>query len=267
VPRNVAIGLMNFAEALRQVGDLYPAAMAANRALLIARAVNNLSDEVTALGVVALTRMTYGAYADAEIALQRAIRLQESLNHPQGLSVLYAFLAQLAVWRGDAQQARQHADQAWRYAQTLHYEADLVRAPKSRQKPPRRRSNRLPRASLRLESAVRLRAGAAEQARTTLEDVWEAAERGGFRLAQADALNVLASAEIAMERYQAAVQAAQAAVQMAWCMGEPYTYARGMAQARATLGALGATLPEGLPAVDFAQFGKAIEVELDPPQA
>jgi tetratricopeptide (TPR) repeat protein len=288
VPRNVAIGLMNFAEALRQVGDLYPAAMAANRALLIARAVNNLSDEVTALGVVALTRMAHGAYADAETALQRAIRLQMSLNHPQGLSVLYAFLAQLAVWRGEVEQARQHADQAWHYAQTLHYEADLVRARRFQGEAlllagdlsgaeaafietlARARAASLTEHELGAViglAAVRLRAGMAEQARTTLEDVWEAAERGGFRLAQADALNVLASAEIAIERYQAAVQAAQAAVQMAWCMSEPYTYAHGMAQARATLNALGAPLPEGLPTVDFAQFGKAIEVELDPPQA
>lgn len=286
VPRNVAIGLMNFAESLRQVGDLYPAAMSANRALLIARALNNLSDEVTALGVVALTRMAYGAYADAELALQRALRLQESLNHPQGKSVLYAFLAQLAVWRGEVDSAYQYAEQAWEFAHTLHYEADIVRARRfqgeaalgagdlgaaeaafietlSRARAASLVEHEL--AALIGLARVRLHSGMPELARTTLEDVWETAERGGFRLAQADALNVLACAEIAIERHQAAVQAAQAAVQMAWCMSEPYVYAQGMAQARETLTALGADLPEGLPTLDFTRLGAPIQVELDPP--
>ncbi|MDW8297833.1 MAG: hypothetical protein RML95_00685 [Anaerolineae bacterium] len=288
VPRNVAIGLMNFAESLRQVGDLYPAAMSANRALLITRAINNVSDEVTALGVVALTRMACGAYVEAEIALQRALRLQASLNHPQGQSVLYAFLAQLAVWRGEVDQAYLYAEQAWEFAQTLSYEADLVRARRFLGEAAlmagdlgaaeaaftevisRARAASLVEHELGAVvglAAVRLQQGAPEQARTTLEDVWEAAERGGFRLAQADALNVLAQAEIAINRPEAAVQAAQAAVQMAWCMSEPYAYARGMAQARATLSALGADLPEGLPTLDFKQFGTPIEVEIDPPRA
>lgn len=286
IPRNVAIGLMNFAESLRQVGDLFPAAMSANRALLIARAINNVSDEVTALGILALTRMAYGAYADAEVALQRAIRLQTSLNHPQGQSVLHAFMAQLAVWRGEVARAQQYAEQAWHFAQTLHYEADLVRARRFQGEAAllagdlsaaeaalietltRARAASLVEHELGAViglAEVRLRSGQPEQARTTLEDVWEAAERGGFRLAQADALNVLARAEIAIERPEAAVQAAQAAVQMAWCMSEPYTYARGMAQARQTLEKLGADLPEGLPAVDFAQFGAPVQVEIDPP--
>lgn len=288
VPRNVAIGLMNFAESLRQVGDLYPAAMSANRALLIARAINNLSDEVTALGVVALTRMAYGDYAAAEIALQRALRLQESLNHPQGKSALYAFLAQLAIWRGEADQALQYAEQAWEFAHTLHYEADIVRARRFQgeaallagdlggaeaaftQTLARARAASLVEHELGAViglADVRLHNDAPDLARTTLEDVWEVAERGGFRLAQADALNVLARAEIAINRPEMAVQAAQAAVQMAWCMSEPYAYARGMAQARQTLGALGADLPDGLPTLDFAKLGAPIEVEIEPPQA
>jgi tetratricopeptide (TPR) repeat protein len=287
VPRNVAIGLMNFAESLRQVGDLYPAAMSANRALLLTRAINNVSDEVTALGVVALTRMTCGDYAAAQIALQRALRLQTSLNHPQGQSVLYAFLAQLAVWRGEVDHAYQYAEQAWEFAHTLHYEADIVRARRFQGEAAllagdlgaaeaafvetlsRARAASLVEHELGAViglADVRLQKDMPEWARTTLEDVWEAAERGGFRLAQADALNVLARAEIAINRPEVAVQAAQAAVQMAWCMSEPYVYAHGMAQARQTLAALGADLPEGLPTLDFTQFGAPIEVEIDPPQ-
>lgn len=288
VPRNVAIGLMNFAESLRQIGDFYPAAMSANRALLIARTVNNLGDEATALGVLALTRMAYGVYADAELALKRAIRLQASQNDPQGQGVMYAFLAQLAVWQGDAERAHQYADRAWELAQTLQYEADLVRARRFQGEAAlltgdlraaeaaftetltRARAASLTEQELAAVvglAAVRLHDDMPETARTTLEDVWEAAERGGFRMAQADALNLLAHAERAIQRDEAAVQAAQAAVQMAWCNGEPYAYAHGMAQARATLSALGADLPEGLPTVDFAQLGTPIEVEIDPPQA
>ena len=98
-----------------------------------------------------------------------------------------------------------------------------------------------------------LKRGDPASARASLGDVWEAAERGPYRLRQADAFGVLADIELAEGRKEAAIAAATEAFKAAWCDGPPYAYHRGLGEAKAQLAALGATEPV-LPPFDESKF-------------
>ena len=107
------------------------------------------------------------------------------------------------------------------------------------------------------------RQGDAKAARELLDDVWEAAERGPFRLFHADAFNVLAQVERDAGNHAEAVKAATEAYRLAWCDGPPFAYHWGLEKARALLAELGASEPS-LPAFDVAKFEPMPEVEIDP---
>lgn len=96
-----------------------------------------------------------------------------------------------------------------------------------------------------------------------LDDVWEPAERGPFRLYHADAFNVLAQIERDAGNYAAAVEAATKAYRLAWCDGPPFAYHWGLQKAKAHLASLGATEPS-LPPFDESKYEPMPEVEIDP---
>jgi len=93
--------------------------------------------------------------------------------------------------------------------------------------------------------------------------VWDAAARGPYTLFHADALNVLAQLERDLGHRDAAVAAATAAYQKAWCDGPPYAYHFGLTNARHHLRELGAPEPE-LPPFDVAKYEPMPDVELNP---
>jgi hypothetical protein len=101
------------------------------------------------------------------------------------------------------------------------------------------------------------------KATTSLDDVWEAAERGPYPLRLADAYNVLATIACAEGDAAAAIDAATKAYKAAWCDGPPYAYHWGLQKAKAHLGALGAPEPV-LPPFDESKFEPLPEVEINP---
>ena len=101
------------------------------------------------------------------------------------------------------------------------------------------------------------------EARDSLYDVWEAAERGRYPLHQADAYNVLADIELAEDDKPAAIAAPTEAYRAAWCDGPPYAYHWGLDKAKAHLAALGAAEPD-MPLFDESKFEPIPAVEINP---
>jgi tetratricopeptide (TPR) repeat protein len=284
-PKNVSIGLGNMAETLRHTGTLRATAAIANRALLIDRAQEDRAGEALSLQYVGLSRAVCGMTDEAGAALQRSLRILIAQKNIQLEGVCNAQLAQLALWMGDAAAARPLADRAWELADHAKYEADYVRAACMQgvaalgmddlEMVDERLHHALTRArSVNLvEFELQALIGLAElhrrredfkAAQNLLEDVWEPAERGPYRLLHADAYNVLAQIERDAGLFDPAKQVAKAAFYLAWCDGEPYAYLWGLRQARAHLRALDVPEPNDLPPFDEAQFGPYLPVEVNP---
>ncbi len=283
VPKNVAIGLLNIADALRLTGEFRGAEAVGNRTLLIARAQEDASLEASALQLAALIRMGRGEYAEAERALIRAASLFESEGDMQGRGVTAALHAQWALWTGDPAAALRHAQQAWEWADALKYEADYIRAARLIGESylamnddqaggwleialhRARAANLIEQeiAALTATAELRRRAGEVKAARALLDSVWEQAERGPYRALHADAYNVLSTIEREAGDVKAAGQTATAAYYLSWCNGAPYAYARGLAAARAHLMALSLPEPDDLPPFDERTAGPYLPVEIE----
>jgi hypothetical protein len=78
-------------------------------------------------------------------------------------------------------------------------------------------------------------------------DAIELAERAELRLCWADSLNTLCRIEFAAGDRVAAVAAARAAYQEAWCDGPPFSYAQALSDARTNLVMLAEPEPVELP--------------------
>jgi hypothetical protein len=100
-------------------------------------------------------------------------------------------------------------------------------------------------------------------ARELLDDVWEPAERGPYKLLHADACNLLAQIERDAGNHAAAVKAAMMAYQLAWCDGPPFAYHWGLQKAKAHLSALGVSEPTLSP-FDASKFEPMPQIEIDP---
>jgi tetratricopeptide (TPR) repeat protein len=95
----------------------------------------------------------------------------------------------------------------------------------------------------RVWAELRRRRGEPERAREMLNDLWELAGRGGFRLLLADAQLVLAAIESDTGNAVGAREAAAAAYRAAWCDGPPHTYYWALQKATDLLNELGADIP------------------------
>jgi tetratricopeptide (TPR) repeat protein len=89
--------------------------------------------------------------------------------------------------------------------------------------------------------------GRIAQAREHVRDAIELADRAGLRLCWADSLNTLCRIELAAGDHAAAVVAARAAYQQAWCDGPSFSYAQALIDARANLMILAESEPVDLP--------------------
>ena len=110
---------------------------------------------------------------------------------------------------------------------------------------------------------LRRRQGDHKIAHELLDDVWEPAERGPFKLFHADAFNVLAQIERDAGDYRAAVKSATEAYRLAWCDGPPFAYHWGLQKAKAHLAALGVPEPM-LPPFDESKYEPMPQVEIEP---
>lgn len=114
------------------------------------------------------------------------------------------------------------------------------------------------------------------EARRLLDDVWDRAERGPYRVFHADAFNILARIErtaaehaqpdstAAREALSRARAAAVSAYHNAWLQGPPFAYAFGLAEAKQHLQALGVSPPE-LPSFDDSKYAPMPDVPIIPP--
>jgi transcriptional regulator with XRE-family HTH domain len=267
------IGMVNVGDALWLAGQLYDAEAEGRGQLADSRELEAVFQEAQALHLCGLILVLRGEYEAGGRALELAARIfeaEEGAEHFAG--VTYAWLAQRAIWLSQFDAAQRLADRAAQLAQVERQERDVVSAARlqgiiAREQGSSAAAERYFHAALThartvnlIDKEVQARIALAELrrrqgdfgwARTFLDEVWEAAERGPFPLFHADALNVLAQIERDAGNLDAAVVAATNAYRLAWCDGPPYAYHRGMEAARSHLAALRAT-PPTLPALDEA---------------
>jgi ATP/maltotriose-dependent transcriptional regulator MalT len=218
------------------------------------------------------------------VALHRALHILTERRNPQFSGVTIAFLAERSIWRGDLIKARALADRAWELASHQRYERDFIHAALLQGRVALGLSN-LTQADERLHHALtrtravnmveyelpaliaiaelKLAQGRVAEARGSLDEVWEAAERGPYPLYQADAYNVLADIELGEDNKRAAIAAATKAFRAARCDGPPYAYHWGLEKAKAHLRALGAPEPK-MPPFDESKFEPMPEVDINP---
>ncbi len=288
----VSITLGNLSYMLRVSGGLREAEFAARRSLAITRELENHEDEASTLNELGLVLALRGKTISevAQIALQRALRIDEIKASDQAKGVDITYLTQVTILWEDYVSAHQLADQAWKLAHIQRNERDFISAAQL-QGEAALGLNDLVTADERLHHALtRARAvnlveeelsalialaelarrqGEPDKAQERLDEVWEAAERGPYPLIHADALNVLAQIERDAGNTEAAINAATEAYQKAWCDGISadgtvcYAYWWGLQKAKAHLEALGAAIPV-LEPFDESKFEPLPEVEINP---
>ncbi|MCC6975072.1 MAG: hypothetical protein IT322_13800 [Anaerolineae bacterium] len=273
--KNAAVGLGNLSDALRYTGALFGAFSMANRAVLIARTGGDPLGEALTLQFVGLARQAVGKMDDAQQSFERSVRILKSLKNFQLEGVCHSHLAGLWVALGKPEQAHQEADQAWELAAHAGFEGDFVRAARAQGMAALASSEieaaeeRLTHALTRARAAhmtdqelhtlvglaeVRRRQGDWGGAKALLNDLWESADRGPYRLYHADAYNLLAQIDLDAGQKEPAQKAALAAYYLSWCDGAPYAYQAGLTSARMALRMLQCPEPD-----DLIPFDKQIE--------
>ena len=280
----VSIGLANLTQSLRLSGAVHESEISARSALIISREQDDRFIESVILQVLGSTLAAKGLIDEPESALQRALRIFTAQNSKQGLGTVNSFLAQRALLLSDFAAAWMFSNRAWELAHIHQLESDFIRAAGVQGKAALGMNDfttaeeRLHQALTRARNVnlveeelpalvalaeLQRREEALKAAREFLDDVWEAAERGPYRLVHADAFNVLAQIERDEENEAAAVEAATKAYKLAWCDGPPFAYHWGLVAARKHLRELGAAEPL-MPPFDESKFEPMPEVEIDP---
>ena len=291
---NLAAHLCNLSEALRESGALHAAEASAFRALAVVRSELKKASELRitedeqflqrpSLRFIGVARSVRG-FADGDLILRRTLDPSRNPTRQQSEGVVRGFLAQSALWRCDAAEARELAGRAWELAGVARHERDFIRAARLQGEAALGLGD-LDRADERLHLALnRARAinyveeelatltavaalydrrGNGDRAREHLDAVWDAAQRGPYPLLHADARNVLAEIEIHDDNRDAAIAAATAAYRLAWCDGPPFAYDYGLRTARAHLQTLGVPEPE-MPPYDASQHERIEEIPIEP---
>jgi hypothetical protein len=278
-PRDLVIVLGLQSRALQLTGELHAAEAVAFHAL-VRQALDHFEENFT-LYHIGLVRAARG-HAHGDVALDRLLAICLAKSDLQGAGVANAALAQTAVWRGESAIARPLADRAWKLASARRLELDFIRAARLQgrvalavgdlDRADEHLHHALTRSrlggvveeelhALNALAALHLNRGDTLGARQHLDAVWDAAERGPYRLLHADARNVLAEIEIAENNIPATIVAATAAYRLAWCDGPPFAYDYGLRTARAHLQALGAPEPE-MPPYDPSKHEPIEEIEI-----
>jgi len=257
---SLAIGLCNYSNALRQTARLQAATETSKQALKIGQAEKDRNREAISLGWLSLATAAAGQAKMSQECLEQARQYWIETYQKQCEGFIEAYLAQCALWFSAPSEAKTHADRAWELAKIERVERDFIRAA-CRQGQAALALGDLVTADERLHHALtRARAinfveeelpalialaelarrqGRPEEARTLLDDVWEAAERGPYPLHHTDACNVLCQIERDTGNTVAAIAAATKAFELAWCDGPPWAYHFGLENARRHLQELG----------------------------
>ncbi len=281
---NRQIGLSNLSDPLREIGSLREAVQVLRLALALSREIEDQWRESVSLNHLGTLLSVTGAHALGRVALGRSRHISVMRGDRQGEGLASAYLGELELWAGDPVKAGFWSERAWQLAAAHRLEQDFIRAALL-QGSVALVAGELSRADERLHFALTraravnvvefelpaltaiaelaLKRGDPAGARVSLGDVWETAERGPYRLRQADAFGVLADIEAAEGRKEAAIAAATEAFKAAWCDGPPYAYHRGLEKAKVPLAALGAPEPI-LPPFDESKFAPMPEIEINP---
>ncbi len=221
----ITIVLPSLSDVLRFFGAVYESEMAAHRALAIARQLSDQGQGSTSLYWLGTTLAVRGKNSDSE----KAFNLSLALAPSSGAYRAYDYQPMRALWFGEYADAQMLANRAMTYCQQVRFERGMIRAARLQGEAALRLGDLLG-ADERLHHALarartvnrveeelpaliglaelRRRKGDHKAARELLEDVWEAAERGPFRLVHADAFNVLAQIERDAGDHASAVKAA-----------------------------------------------------------
>lgn len=279
---NLVAGLDNLSEVLCFLGALYPSEVFVRKALLIAHQLSDQYRKAQSLFYLGTTLAVRGRELDSMKVLKQSL----TLALQSGAYEAYDFQAMRALWFGEYADAQRLADKAMSYCQGNRFERGMIRAARLQGEAALGLDD-LDVAEECLHSALahsrkvnyvqeelpaliglaelRRRRGDLKTAREMLDDVWEPAERGPFRLYHADACNVLAQIERDEGNHEAAVKAAMEAYRLAWCDGPPFAYHWGLLKAKAHLLALGAPEPI-LPPFDESKYEPMPEVEIESPE-
>jgi tetratricopeptide (TPR) repeat protein len=247
--QNLQVALTNIGYALVNVGALLDAERSLRRALTLNRSSGDLRAEGTILQFLGPALSLKHSSACGCIALNRGVRIFASKRDLQAEGVFSASLAESWIWLGNFARASGHAERAWQLAAHRRFERDFIRAALAQGQVALALSD-LARADERLHHALTrsrtvnlvefelqsliaiaqlgLARNRPAQARSQLDDVWETAERGPYRLRQADAYDVLADIARAEGDIPAAVDAATKAYRAAWCDGPPMRITGGL---------------------------------------
>jgi tetratricopeptide (TPR) repeat protein len=209
---NLVAGLDNLSEVLSFLGALYHSEVFARKAQLIARQLSDQYREAQSLFYLGATLAVRGRELDSRKVLKQSL----TLALQSGAYEAYDYQAMRALWFGEYADAQRLADKAISYCQDNRYERGIIRATRLQGEAALGLGD-LSMADERLHHALarsrtvnlveeelpaliglaelRRRQGDLKAARELLDDVWEAAERGPFKLYHADAYNVLAQIE------------------------------------------------------------------------
>jgi tetratricopeptide (TPR) repeat protein len=277
--KNARVGLSNLSHVLRMSGALREAEAAARKALLIARQLNDQREEAISLPLLGAALAARGRKLESAKALDRSLALAPGFYYEA-----YDYQAMRAMWFGAYADAQRWANRATTYFQEerierrrilsvrLQGEAALglgdVSTAEERLHHALTRARTVNLVEEELPALVGLaelqrRQGDLKATREFLDDAWEPAERGPFRLFHADAYNVLVQIERDAGAHDAAIKAATAAYRLAWCDGPPFAYYRGLQAAKAHLSALGASEPS-MPRFDASKYEPMPQVEIEP---
>lgn len=123
---NLNVDLFNLSDAQRESGEIRSAEIAAAKALLIARTIQNPFSERYSLSMLGQALAVRHAFPD--VALQRSLRMSREVENRQNEGLFSAFLAEASLWSGDVDIARSHADFSWGIAPHTKHAADFIRA-------------------------------------------------------------------------------------------------------------------------------------------
>src|SRR5260370_1586764 len=170
----------------------------------------------------------FGEYADAQALANRAMTYLQEERFERRMIRSARLQGEAALGLGDLSTAEERLHYALARARTVNLVEEEIPA-------------------LIGLAEIRRRQGDLKAARELLDDVWEPAERGPFRLFRADAYNVLAQIERDASDQEAATKAATAAYRLASCDSPPFAYQWDLDAAKGVLAPLAVPVPAMLP--------------------
>jgi hypothetical protein len=297
VPRSkthgVLTALRKMGIAVGQMGRLHGAERSFREALLEARKIKERFLVAICSQWLGILRATRGDIESARAILGRAAGILSDLRRSQSLGLVYAFLAQCELWRGDPDAAQQLIDRARQLPELkdrdlirvrrLQGAAALARAARlaGGQRPEEageqlriaeenfnfalHRARAVTHIREELQSLIGLaelewRRNSPQASRSLLDDVTELAACGPDTLSHADALILSAQIELGEGNRAGAAAAARKAYELAWCDGPPYAYRWGLERARALLAESGGEEPR-MPDFDPAKHPPLPDVD------